>query len=80
MEAPTAFRFTPLSTIGGDWLTRTFSEFPAIEYIVLGGTMILNFVLEFLFCRFFVYRKEMYTNDLGKAELEKMAQSENAES
>lgn len=67
--------FTPLSTIGGEWLTRSFSEFPAIEYIVLAGTMILNFVLEFLFCRFFVYRKEMYTNDLGKAELEKMAQN-----
>jgi len=72
--------FTPLSTIGGEWLTRAFSGFPAIEYIVLAGTMILNFVLEFLFCRFFVYRKEMYTNDLGKAELEKMAQSENSES
>ena len=68
--------FTPLSTIGGEWLTRTFSEFPAIDYIVLAGTMILNFVLEFLFCRLFVYRKEMYTNDLGRAELEKMAQSE----
>ncbi len=71
--------FTPLSTIGGEWLTRTFSGFPAIEYIVLAGTMILNFVLEFLFCRFFVYRKEMYTNDLGKAELEKLNQGEKTE-
>jgi len=68
--------FTPLSTIGGEWVTRTFSIVPAIDYIVLAGTMILNFVLEFLFCRFFVYRKEMYTNDLGKAELEKMANNE----
>lgn len=71
--------FTPLSTIGGEWVTRTFSTVPAIDYIVLAGTMILNFVLEFLFCRFFVYRKEMYTNDLGKAELEKMAQDEAAQ-
>ncbi len=68
--------FTPLSTIGGEWMTRTFNAVPAIDYIVLAGTMILNFVLEFLFCRFFVYRKEMYTNDLGKAELEKMANDE----
>jgi len=72
--------FTPLSVFGGEWLTRTFASVPGIDYIVLGGTMILNFVLEFLFCRLFVYRKEMYTNDLGKAELEKMAQSETAES
>lgn len=71
--------FTPLSTIGGEWLTRTFGSVPAIDYIVLAVTMILNFVLEFLFCRFFVYRKEMYTNDLGKAELEKMAQEEAAQ-
>ena len=68
--------FTPLSTIGGELLTRAFSTMPGIDYIVLALTMILNFVLEFLFCRFFVYRKEMYTNDLGRAELEKMAQSE----
>ncbi len=64
--------FTPLSTIGGEMLTRAFSNAPAIEYIVLAGTMILNFVLEFLFCRFFVYRKEMYTNDLGQKELARM--------
>jgi len=65
--------FTPLSTIGGEMLTRAFSNAPAIEYIVLAGTMILNFVLEFLFCRFFVYRKEMYTNDLGQKELARMS-------
>jgi len=68
--------FTPLSTLGGEWLTRTFSSVAGIDYIVLAATMILNFVLEFLFCRFFVYRKEMYTNDLGKAELEKMTAAE----
>ena len=72
--------FTPLSTLGGEWCTRTFAEVPGIDYIVLAVTMVLNFVLEFLFCRFFVYHKEMYTNDLGKAELEKMAQSGNTES
>lgn len=64
--------FTPLSTIGGEMLTRAFSSMPGIDYIVLALTMILNFVLEFLFCRFFVYRKEMYTNDLGRKELAEM--------
>lgn len=62
--------FTPLSTIGGEWA----AQIGVNEYIVLAVTMILNFVLEFLFCRIFVYRNEMYTNDLGKAELERMAQ------
>ncbi len=71
--------FTPLSTIGGEWATRAFAAVPGIDYIVLAATMILNFVLEFLFCRFFVYRKEMYTNDLGRAELEKLAKDENTE-
>ncbi len=62
--------FTPLSTIGGEWASRAGVN----EYIVLAATMVLNFVLEFLFCRLFVYKNEMYTNKLGKAELEKMAQ------
>ncbi len=64
--------FTPLSTLGGEWVTRMGVN----EYIVLAATMILNFVLEFLFCRLFVYKNEMYTNDLGKAELSRMAQEQ----
>ncbi|MBE6760480.1 MAG: GtrA family protein [Ruminococcaceae bacterium] len=72
--------FTPPTLFGGQWLVDMFPGKAVVDYLVTGVTMILNFVLEFLFCRFFVYRKEMYTNDLGKAELEKMAQSENAES
>ena len=66
--------FTPLSTIGGEWASRMGVN----EYIVLAATMILNFVLEFLFCRLFVYRNKMYTNDLGKAEIARMEQEENA--
>lgn len=44
--------FTPVSTIGGDYLTdvRFWNE-----YIVLGLCMVLNFITEFLFCRFVVY-------------------------
>lgn len=66
--------FTPLSTIGGEMAARAGVN----EYIVLAVTMILNFVLEFLFCRFFVYRNKMYTNDLGKAELEQMNNQESS--
>lgn len=60
--------FTPLSTIAGEWA----AQMGVNEYIVLAVTMVLNFVLEFLFCRLFVYRNEMYTNDLGQAELSRM--------
>ncbi len=44
--------FTPVSTLLGN-----FAENSGInEYIVLAVTMISNFALEFLFCKFFVYR------------------------
>lgn len=44
--------FTPLSTLWGDALT----EIGWNEYIVLGGTMIINFVTEFLYQKFVVFR------------------------
>lgn len=53
--------FTPLSTWWGDRLTSIGWN----EYIVLGGTMIINFVSEFLFCRLVVYRNSI--NTLAKA-------------
>ena len=68
--------FTPTTMLLGQWVEGMGVHGIVVEAV----TMLLNFVLEFLFCRFFVYRNKMYTNDLGKAELEKMAQSENAES
>lgn len=43
--------FTPLSTIGGNALEGVGVN----EYIVLALSMILNFVLEFLYDRFFVF-------------------------
>ncbi len=55
--------FTPLSTWWGDALTKLGWN----EYLVLGGTMVINFVTEFLFCRLVVYRGRMYTNKQGKA-------------
>lgn len=54
--------FTPLSTLWGDALTAIGWN----DYIVLGGTMIINFVTEFLYCRFFVYKDSINTNDLSK--------------
>ena len=44
--------FTPLSTIGGNYLTdvRLWNG-----YVVLALSMIINFVTEFLFCRFVVF-------------------------
>lgn len=61
--------FTPLSTWWGDALTTAGWN----EFIVLGGTMIANFITEFLFTRFVVYRRSINTNDLGQKENEKYA-------
>lgn len=44
--------FTPLSI----WLGELAVGSGVNEYIVLGGTMLSNFILEFLFCKFVVYR------------------------
>lgn len=49
--------FTPLST----WLGQLCESAGVNEYIVLATTMILNFVLEFLYTRFFVYRNSCDT-------------------
>jgi putative flippase GtrA len=46
--------FTPLST----WLGYMAEGSGINEYIVLAVTMISNLVLEFLFCKFFVYRNQ----------------------
>ena len=53
--------FTPLSTWWGDALTNIGWN----EYIVLGGTMLINFVTEFLFQSLVVFRKTMNTNVLA---------------
>lgn len=54
--------FTPLSTILGDH----FEGNGANEYLVLAITMILNFVFEFLYTRFFVYGKSVDSADNNK--------------
>lgn len=60
--------FTPLSTWWGEALARAGWNY----YIVLFGTMVINFVTEFSVYRFIVYRKHMFTNKQGQAELAKM--------
>ena len=46
--------FTPLSTIAGDKLTAMLN---GKDYIVLIGTMIVNFVTEFLFQKYVVFKE-----------------------
>ena len=64
--------FTPLSTWWGEALTRADWN----EYIVLFGTMVINLVTEFSYYRFVVYRKHMFTNKQGQAELAKQQAEE----
>ncbi len=59
--------FTPLSTIGGNYL----AELGWNEYLVLAVSMAANLITEFLFCRFVVYRNSMNTNEAAKKEAEK---------
>lgn len=56
--------FTPFSTWWGDALTGIGWN----NYVVLIGTMLINFVTEFLFDRFVVFGKSINTNDLGQKE------------
>ncbi len=55
--------FTPLSTLFGNFLAEKLLW---NEYIVTALNMIINFVTEFLFDRFFVFGKSLDTNDLAK--------------
>ncbi len=56
--------FTPLST----WLGDLATDKGVNEYIVLALTMLANFVLEYLFCKFVVYRGQENTIDEKKTE------------
>ena len=49
--------FTPLSTWGGDALIGLGIN----EYVVFAGSMLTNFVTEFLYQRFFVFGKSIDT-------------------
>lgn len=59
--------FTPLST----WVEHIFNTLGWDVMIATIVLMLANFVLEFLYCTFFVYKKSMDTNDIAKREQEK---------
>ena len=62
--------FTPLSTILGNYLVEKAGW---NEYLVTALNMIANFVTEFLFDRFVVFRGSIDTNDIAR----KKAEAEN---
>ncbi len=49
--------FTPLST----WLGHLAESVGINDYIILAVTMLSNFVLEFLFCKFVIYKNQENT-------------------
>ncbi len=51
--------FAPLST----WWTHEFTQMGINEYIIEIGTMAVNLVTEYLYCRFVVYRNSMNTRE-----------------
>ena len=55
--------FTPVSTVIGNYLADTLYW---NEYLITMIIMLSNFVLEFLYDRFYVFRKTIDTNDLAK--------------
>ena len=65
--------FTPLSTILGNYLAETLGW---NGYLVTAINMILNFVTEFLFQRYFVFGKTIDTAEKEKNELEHETGSE----
>lgn len=50
--------FTPLTTIGGNYLDKIGWN----EYLILAITMLLNFVLEFLYTKYFVFKEKVKEN------------------
>lgn len=55
--------FTPVSTLGGDYLADTLGW---NEYLVTAINMIANFVLEFLYDKYVVFRGLVDTNEVAR--------------
>ena len=60
--------FTPVTTIGGNYLAETLGW---NDYLVTGINMACNFVTEYLYDRFFVFGKSLDTNKIAQKEAEK---------
>ena len=56
--------FTPVST----WAGKLLTDRGVNNYLVEIGTMLANFVLEFLYQRFVVYRGSIDTNTIAQKE------------
>lgn len=67
--------FIPFS----NWLIKLMTDAGMAAYIADIIATLLNFVLEFLYQRFFVFRKSIDTNDIAKREQEKELQQEKTE-
>jgi len=67
--------FTPLSTILGDYLAENLLWNP---YLVTGINMVANFITEFLFQRFVVFRTTIDTNKLAKKDPENTSETESS--
>ncbi|HHW79987.1 MAG TPA: GtrA family protein [Acholeplasmataceae bacterium] len=52
--------FIPITTIGGNNLEKDYSW---NGFIIIGLTMLLNFVLEFIYTKYVVYYKDEKTNE-----------------
>ena len=59
--------FTPVSTIGGNYLAETVGM---NEYLVTIINMLFNFVTEYLYDRFVVYGRTIDTNDIAQKKKE----------
>lgn len=59
--------FTPVSTILGNMAAERFNADvnPIADYAIFAVTMLTNFVTEFLFDRFVVFRNSINTNELA---------------
>ena len=62
--------FAPLSV----WWTVKLTDIGWSWIIVQVGTMVINFITEYLFWRFVVYKGQIYTNEEGQKELRENGQ------
>ena len=60
--------FTPLSTLLGNYLAETLGW---NEYLVTAINMVLNFVTEYLYDTYVVFRGTIDTNDIARKQREK---------
>lgn len=70
--------FTPLSTLWGNLLSRLHTGLDEAlwGYIILIGTMLINFVTEFCVYRFWVYRTSLNTSEAGRREQQRISEKQ----